>query len=105
MTDQTDRHEEALVLIQRALEIKPDEPAYIDSLGWVNYRLENYPEAIEHLRRALSLFQNDEVAAHLGEALWVSGDQAEAMKVWESALEIAPESKILKEVIDKFTNQ
>ena len=105
LTDQTDRHEEALVLIQRALEIKPDEPAYIDSLGWVNYRLENYPEAIEHLRRALSLFQNDEVAAHLGEALWVSGDQAEAMKVWESALEIAPESKILKEVIDKFTNQ
>lgn len=103
LTDQTDRHEEALALIERALEIKPNEAAFIDSLGWVMYRLGNYEEALKHLRRALELFQNDEVAAHLGEVLWVIGEKAEARQVWENALEFAPDSEILKRVIQRFT--
>ena len=103
LTDQTDRHEEALELIERAIAIKPDEPAFIDSLGWVHYRLKNFEIAIEHLRRALSLFQNDEVAAHLGEALWAIGETDEAKEIWEKALEIAPDSEILKNVIERFT--
>lgn len=103
LTDQTDRHEEALVLIERALAIKPDEAAFIDSLGWVNYRLNNFEEAVQHLRRALSLFPNDEVAAHLGEALWALGSTDEAQKVWQEALKQAPKSEILLKVIEKFT--
>lgn len=105
LTDQTDRHQEALVLIQRALEIKPNEAAFIDSLGWVMYRLGNYDEAVEHLRRALQLFQNDEVAAHLGEVLWVIGEKVEAREVWNDALQLAPDSDILKRVIERFTGQ
>jgi tetratricopeptide (TPR) repeat protein len=99
LTDQTDRHEEALVLIEKALSIKPDEAAFIDSMGWVQYRLNNYEEALVHLRRALELFQNDEVAAHLGEVLWVTGEEEEAVRVWQEALELAPDSEILKDVI------
>jgi len=102
LTDRTDRHEEALVLIQRALELKPDEPAFIDSMGWVQYRLGNHDAAIRYLRRALSLFQNDEVAAHLGEVLWVVGEKIEALEVWNKALELAPESEILQEVMRRF---
>ena len=102
LTDRTDRHEEALLLIERALAIKPNEAAYIDSMGWVQYRLSNYAAAIEHLRRALELMQNDEVAAHLGEVLWVSGDKQEARQVWQEALEIKPDSEILKEVMDRL---
>lgn len=103
LTDRTERHEEALALIQRALEIKPDEAAFIDSLGWVMYRLNNFDAAITHLRRALELFPNDEVAAHLGEVLWTVGDKAAASEVWEKALELAPDSEILKKVIERFT--
>ena len=99
LTDQTDRHEEALVLIEKALSIKPDEAAFIDSMGWVQYRLNNYEEALVHLRRALELFQNDEVAAHLGEVLWVTGEEEEAVRLWQEALELAPDSEILKDVI------
>lgn len=99
LTDQTDRHEEALVLIEKALSIKPDEAAFIDSMGWVQYRLNNYEEALVHLRRALELFQNDEVAAHLGEVLWVTGEEEEALRVWREALDLEPESEILKDVI------
>ncbi|MBT4162018.1 MAG: tetratricopeptide repeat protein [Gammaproteobacteria bacterium] len=105
LTDQTDRHDEALVLIEKALAIKPDEAAFLDSMGWVQYRLDNYDLAIEHLRRALSLFQNDEVAAHLGEVLWVVGEKIEAYEVWNDALELAPDSEILKNVIQRFREQ
>jgi len=103
LTDQMGRHEEALELIQRALLIKPDEPAFIDSMGWVQFRLNNIEEAIIQLRRALDLFVNDEVAAHLGEALWVAGEKIEANKVWLKALDLKPDSKILKEVIERLT--
>ena len=105
LTDQTDRHQEALVLIEKALAIKPDEAAFIDSMGWVQYRLNNYEEALTFLRRALELFQNDEVAAHLGEVLWVTGRREEAVRVWEDALELAPDSDILKHVIIRFRGE
>ena len=103
LADQTDRHSEAHDLIKRALAIKPEEAAFIDSMGWVLYRLQNYAEAVTYLRRALELFVNDEVAAHLGEVLWIMGETAEAVKIWQKALELAPDSEILKKVIERFT--
>ena len=103
LTDKTDRHEEAKALIERALALRPDEPAFIDSMGWVLYRLGNLDEAETYLRRALDLFKNDEVAAHLGEVLWMLGRELEAREVWQEALELAPDSDILKGVIDRFT--
>ena len=57
------------------------------------------------MRRALELFTNDEVAAHLGEVLWVSGSKDEAIKVWRKALELAPQSEILQKVIEEFAVQ
>ncbi len=105
LTDQTDRHDEALVLIEKALSIKPNEAAFIDSMGWVLYRLKNYEEAATYLRRALDLFPNDEVAAHLGEVLWALGQQVEASDIWQKALEMTPDSEILKQVIDRFKGQ
>lgn len=105
LTDQTDRHEEALVLIEKALAIKPNEAAFIDSMGWVLYRLKNYQEAATYLKQALELFKNDEVAAHLGEVLWVLGEKIEAGQIWQKALELAPDSKILQQVIDRFSSQ
>jgi tetratricopeptide (TPR) repeat protein len=102
LADQTNRHEEALELIEKALKIKPHEAAFIDSLGWVQYRLNNFKKALTHLRQAFEMFRNDEIAAHLGEVLWVIGDRAEANQVWEEGLEIAPESEILKDVIQRF---
>jgi len=102
LTDRTGRHAEALLLIEKALALKPDEPAFIDSMGWVQYRLKNYEVAIDYLRRALSLFQNDEVAAHLGEVLWITGEKTEALEVWNKALELAPESEILQDVMRRF---
>ncbi|MBQ75129.1 MAG: hypothetical protein CMQ20_08905 [Gammaproteobacteria bacterium] len=105
LTDRTNRHEEALALIGRALAIKPKEAAFIDSMGWVLFRLEKLEEAVKYLRQALDLFPNDEVAAHLGEVLWNLGEKLEAGQVWEKALELKPDSEILKQVINRFSGR
>ncbi|MCB1645613.1 MAG: tetratricopeptide repeat protein [Pseudomonadales bacterium] len=105
LADRTDRHEEALGLIEQALALKPDEPAFIDSMGWVQYRLNNLTDAVKYLRQALSLFQNDEVAAHLGEVLWMLGEESEALEVWKKALEQTPDSDILKGVMQRLLSR
>ncbi|MGB2480630.1 MAG: tetratricopeptide repeat protein [Pseudomonadales bacterium] len=105
LADQTDRFDEALMLISEALRLKPDEPAFIDSMGWVLYRLERFDEALIYLERALDLFPNDEVAAHLGEVLWASGKTRQAKRVWNASLVDYPESQYLKAVLKRFLDR
>jgi tetratricopeptide (TPR) repeat protein len=82
----------------------PDDAAIIDSFGWVNYRMGNYEEAIRLLRNALSRFDDGEIAAHLGEVLWVSGRQVEAEEVWKKALQKSPDNPMLQEIMERFIN-
>lgn len=105
LADRTDRYAEAYGLITRALALKPADPAFIDSLGWVQYRLMHYDEAVRLLRRAHHDMPDHEVAAHLGEVLWVTGSRGEALKVWKQGLERNPDSEILKRVMDRFVRQ
>ena len=102
LADRTDRYEEAYALIMRAIELKPDEPYIVDSLGWVLYRMGRHHEALEHLRRAMSIEPDPEIAAHLGEVLWVLGNRTEAREVWSTALEAAPDDERLLDVIERF---
>ena len=103
LADQTNRFEEALDLIERAISIVPDDPAIIDSLAWAQYKLGRYEEALVNLRRAFAVFPDHEVASHLGEVLWKLGEHKEATQVWEDALEERPDSQLIKEVIERFT--
>ena len=102
LADQTDRYDEAYVLIEKALRLKPEEPAFIDSMGWVLYRLNRYEEAIDYLEQAFERFPNDEVAAHLGEVLWQSGKTRRAKRVWKEALSETPDSTFLQSVLKRF---
>lgn len=102
LADQTDRYQEAYEYLQRAIELKPDDAAVIDSFGWVNYRLGNYEKAIQLLRRALSRSEDGEIAAHLGEVLWVSGAEEEARSVWKRALKNTPDNSVLQEIMHRF---
>lgn len=103
LADRTDRHEEAFELVKRAYELKPNDHYIIDSMGWVLYRVGRYEEAVEHLQRALSLSPDAEIAAHLGEVLWVLGRKSEAREVWDTALRETPNDKRLLEVIDRLS--
>ena len=88
--------EEALQLIEKANELTPDDPHIIDSLGWVHFRLGNTELALKYLRQAYEMKPDVEVAAHLGEVLWRSGAQEEAMKVWREASGREPMNEVLR---------
>ena len=103
LSDRTTRYAEAKVLIEQAHKLNPEDPAVLDSLGWVNYRLGNLDEAERLLRMALERFPDQEVAAHLGEVLWANGKQREARQIWEKFLKEQPESPILRITIKRLT--
>jgi tetratricopeptide (TPR) repeat protein len=103
LADRTTRYAEAKELIELAYQISPDDPAILDSLGWVNYRLGNLDEAERLLRLALRSFPDHEVAAHLGEVLWAQGKQREARKVWAGALKDQPDSAVLRGTLLRLT--
>ena len=104
LADRTDRHVEANALIEKAIKLKPEEPAIIDSYGWAQYRLGNLDEAVRLLRRAYEKQPDSEVAAHLGEVLWVSGEREEARRVWEKGRKADAENKVLLETIKRLTS-
>jgi tetratricopeptide (TPR) repeat protein len=104
LADRTDRFVEANELIERAISIKPDEPAIIDSYGWVQYRLGNLDEAVKLLRKAYAKQPDGEVAAHLGEVLWVSGDREEARRIWAEGREKDAENKVLLETMKRLAS-
>jgi len=96
LADRTQRYQEALGYIKRALELNPQDAATLDSIGWVQYRLGNMQEAVEHLQNAYKLDANAEIAAHLGEVLWVRGEREAALKIWGEALKSEPQDEILR---------
>jgi len=102
LADRTDRHQEAHELISRALELNPDDFYVLDSMGWVLYRLGRLDEAVVHLRKALEIRNDPEIAAHLGEVLWVIGDKQAARKIWDTALQDTPDDARLLKVINRF---
>ena len=103
LADATDRVQEAYDLISRALSMRPDDPFILDSMGWVQYRLGNNTDAIGYLERALSIRSDAEIAAHLGEVLWVMGETDRAREVWTKAKQEHPDNHVLNETIERFT--
>ena len=102
LTDRTDRHQEAFVLITRALEIKPNDPFYLDSLGWVHFRLGHLAEAERYLRQAAEIQPDPEFLAHLGEVLWLRDKTAEAKAVWQQGLKQQPDNQFLLDTMHRF---
>lgn len=94
---------EAEQLITKALQLSPDDPFIIDSMGWVLYRKGDNAGALTHLQRAFSIRPDPEIAAHLGEVLWVAGRRDEAKKTWQEAAKAHPGNEVLAEVIKRFS--
>ena len=102
LTNRTQRYEEAAVLIERALALSPGDPAIMDSLGWVYYKLGQYVQSESLLREAHAAFPDPEVAAHLGEVLWAQGREVEAKDVWQEGLNRVSDHPIILEAIDRL---
>ncbi len=98
LADRTQRYEESLHYLQRAIKLKPNDPVVIDSYGWLQYRLGHYERALEYLQRAYRLEPDPEIAAHLSEVLWMMGRRSEAESVWKEVLEKEPDNESIQKV-------
>ena len=94
--------DEARTLVEKAHSLSPDDPAILDSMGWVAFRQNRLKDAEGFLRRAFDKFKDGEIAAHLGEVLWVQGRKDDAKAVWQAQLKTQPDSDILKKTIARF---
>lgn len=102
LADRTERLQEALKYIQRAAELVPDDPAILDSLGWVSYRLGKLQDALKWLQLAFEKLEDAEIAAHYGEVLWKSNQHEKAEQVWQRGRELNPDHPVLVETIQRF---
>jgi tetratricopeptide (TPR) repeat protein len=103
LANRTDRLAEAYQLITRALSAKPNDPAIMDSLGWVEYRRGNLIESLKLLTDAYAAYPDHEVAAHLGEVLWKLGQEDKAFQVWKQGLKQTPNSPLILEAVQRLT--
>jgi len=93
---------EARKLIEKALELAPEDYFIIDSLGWVLYREGDLKGAARELRRAYSGRPDAEIGAHLGEVLWMLGERDEARRIWDESLKAGPENETLLKTIKRL---
>lgn len=98
----TDRSEEAYRLIKRAYLLNPGDPAIIDSMGWVLFVMGKAEEALPYLHKAMAIFPDPEIAAHLGEVQWFLGDQQAALQTWQRGLAQSPNHPTIKSTMQRL---
>src|SRR3989338_2300644 len=102
LLERRERIPEAMELVEKALQLAPDDPAIMDSVGWGHYRSGNFDESVKLLRRAYAANPDPEIAAHLGEVLWQRGDKEEAKKIWRDSLKANQGNAQLQAVMKRF---
>lgn len=100
--DRKIRLDEARTLIQKAVQLAPDDPFIADSLGWVEFRLGNMDEAIRILEAAYKTRPDPEIGAHFGEVLWSAGQKDRAVTIWKEALLSDAENETLQETLKRL---
>jgi tetratricopeptide (TPR) repeat protein len=102
LADRNIRLAEARGYIEKALTLSPDDAFILDSMGWVHYRQGSVEDGLRYLQRAYATRPDPEIAAHLGEVLWVKGMKQEAERIWRAALADHPDSEELRDALGKF---
>jgi tetratricopeptide (TPR) repeat protein len=102
LLDRNVRLQEGMKLVEKAYSLAPNDAAITDSMGWGYYRLGKLDKSLEFLRRAFKLDPDPDIAAHLGEVLWMHGDKDEAKKIWTDNLKLHPDNEALQAVMKKF---
>ena len=102
LADRGIRLQEARALILQAVELAPQDPFIQDSLGWVEFRLGRIVEATRILRAAYQARPDAEIAAHLGEVLWLQGQKDEAARIWREGILLKADNETLTETMHRL---
>jgi tetratricopeptide (TPR) repeat protein len=102
LLERNERIPEAVGLVEKALQLDPDDASIMDSVGWGYYRSGKLDASVKMLRRAFAADPDPEIAAHLGEVLWMRGDKDEAKKTLRDSLKTNPGNATLQTAIKKF---
>lgn len=102
LADRNVQLDEAKALIEKAVSLAPNDAYIQDSLGWVEFRLGNRERALELLQGAYAKRPDAEIAAHLGEVLWVSGQREQALKIWREGLLLANDNETLQSTLKRL---
>ncbi len=102
LADRTQRYDEAERYLEKALQLKPDEAVIIDSYGWLQFKQGKYEQALEYLRKAYEKQQENEIAAHIAEVLWVMGRDKEAREFFEPIFRKYPDDEYLLKFQKRF---
>lgn len=102
LADRTSRYKEAQEYIKRAAKLVPDDPAILDSLGWVSYRLGEMDEAVKWLAKAFEKLEDAEIAAHYGEVLWQLNQKDKAREIWNKGMKQNADNPVLIETLKRI---
>lgn len=102
LVDRTSRFHEAQRYLERAIALRPDDPAILDSMGWLHFRLGNTQKALDYLKRAWAATHDAEIAAHYGEVLWMSGQQHRARAIWRESVRKDGDTEYLRRIRERF---
>jgi tetratricopeptide (TPR) repeat protein len=102
LADRNQRLDEARRLIGKAIELAPGDPFITDSLGWVEFRLGRFDEAVRLLRSAYAQRPDTEIGVHLGEVLWSQGQRDEALTLWRTGQSHDPDNQVLKSTLQRL---
>jgi tetratricopeptide (TPR) repeat protein len=101
--DRGENLDRGLKMIEKAVELRPEDGYIVDSLGWAHYRLGDYSSAVQYLEKAIELVPEDPtINDHLGDAYWQSGRATEARFQWRRALQFGPEANEIKPIEAKL---
>ena len=102
LIDRTSRITEGAALIEKALKLSPNDPYILDSMGWALFKQGKLDAAEAHLRKAYAERADAEIAAHLGEVLWVKGERAKAKELWDTQLKQDPDNPVLLDTVRRL---
>ena len=101
--DRGEHLDDGLKMIEKAVELRPDDGYIVDSLGWAHYRMGDYSGAVDYLEKAIELVPQDPtINDHLGDAYWQSGRLSEARYQWQRALQFGPQESDVKPIEEKL---
>lgn len=103
--DRGENLHDALDMVQRAVQLRPNDGYIVDSLGWAYFRLGNFAEATRFLQRAVELLPEDPtINDHLGDAYWRTGQELLARYQWQHALQFKPDAEEAKDIEAKLSH-